>query len=165
MRDELNLTIEKLKERARKTDNCVKEIAIAPQTLYVRSYNSVTIKKKTNLLRDTALDAMRKYGTDTTRRMYFTKYSTDAPQEIFYCVAIPSGSQGEFVKNAPELKAISLFHHGSYEDIAEARKKLFSYAEENNIKLSGICRNLYLEGPPQHTDPSKFITKIIAIVE
>ena len=42
---------------------------------------------------------------------------------------------------------------------------LISCAEENNIKLSGTFRNLYLEGPPQHKDKSKFITQIIAIVE
>ena len=39
------------------------------------------------------------------------------------------------------------------------------YAEENNIKLSGTFRNLYLEGPPQHKDKDKFITHIIAIIE
>jgi effector-binding domain-containing protein len=65
----------------------------------------------------------------------------------------------------PELKAISFFHHGAYEDIPEVRKKLISYAEENNIKLTGVFRNIYLEGPPQHKDKSKFITQIIAIIE
>ena len=165
MRDELNLTIEKLKERTLKQGENVKEITIEPQTIYRRTYNSVTIADKTNLLRDTALEAMKKYGTDTTRRMYFTEYSANAPQEISYCVAVPKESEGEYVNNLPEFKAISFFHHGAYEDIQDARKKLIVYAEENNIKLSGTFRNLYLEGPPQHKDKSKFITQIIAIVE
>ena len=47
----------------------------------------------------------------------------------------------------------------------EARKKLISYAEENNLELTGVFRNIYLEGPPQHKDKSKFITQIIAIIE
>ena len=165
MRNELNLTIEKLKERVHTTNDAIKEITIEPQTIYCRTYNSTSIADKTNLLRDTALEAMRLHGTDTTRRMYFTEYSANAPQEVSYCVAVPQGSEGEYVSIIPELKAISFFHHGAYEDIPEARKRLVSYAEENNLTLTGVFRNIYLEGPPQHKDKSKFITQIIAIVE
>ena len=165
MRDELNLTIEKLKERSHNSKDIIKEITIEPQTIYCRVYNSTSIYDKTNLLRDTALEAMRLYGTDTTRRMYFTEHSTLSPQEISYCVAIPQGSEGEYVKQVPELKAISFFHHGAYEKLPEARKRLISYAEKNNIKLTGVFRSIFLEGPPQHKDPSKFITQIIAMVE
>ena len=113
MRDELNLTIEKLKERTLKTNDTIKEITIEPQTIYIRTYNTVTIADKTNLLRNTALEAMREYGTDTTRRMYFTEYSISDPQEIAYCVAVPPKSEGEYVKQIPKLKAISFFHHGA----------------------------------------------------
>lgn len=165
MRDELNLTIEKLKERTQKKDAVVKEITLEPQTIYCRVYNSLSVADKTNLLRETALEAMRLYGTDTTRRMYFTEYCADAPEKISYCVAVPPESCGEYVGDIPELKAISLFHHGAYEDIPETRKKLISYADKNNIKLTGTFRNIYLEGPPQHKDKSKFITQIIAIIE
>lgn len=165
MRDELNLTIEKLKERVHTANDAVKEISIDAQTIYCRIYNSTSIADKTNLLRDTALEAMRLYGTDTTRRMYFTEYSANAPQEVSYCVAVPQGSEGKYVQNIPEFKAISLFHHGAYENISEARKRLVSYAEENELKMSGVFRNIYLEGPPQHKDKSKFITQIIAIIE
>ena len=165
MRDELNLTIEKLKERTQKKSNVIREITIEPQTIYCRVYNSTSIADKTNLLRDTALEAMRLHGTDTTRRMYFTEYSAKAPQDIFYCVAVPQGSEGEYIKHLPELKAISFFHHGAYEEIPEVRKRLITYAEENNLKLTGVFRNVYLEGPPQHKDKSKFITQIIAIAE
>ena len=165
MRDELNLTIEKLKERTPNHENEIKEITIEPQTIYRRIYDSVTVLDKTNLLRDTAIEAMKKYGTDTTRRMYFTEYSQTDPQKISYCVAIPKNSEGEYTVNLPTLKAISVFHHGAYETIPYTRKKLSLYAEENNIKLSGVFRSLYLEGPPQHKDKSKFITQIIAIIE
>lgn len=165
MRDELNLTIEKLKERTNKHGGEIKEITIEAQSVYVRTYNSTTIADKTNLLRDTALEAMRQYPTDTTRRLYFTEYHASAPEEIFYCVAVPQESEGEHVRQMPALKAISFFHHGAYEGIPEARNRLVGYAAENNIKLTGVFRNLYLEGPPQHKDKSKFITQIIAIIE
>lgn len=165
MRDELNLTIEKLKERALQTNDTIKEITIDPQCIYVRTYNTVTIADKTNILRNTALEAMKKYGADTTKRMYFTEYSEKTPEEISYCVAVPYESKGEFVKLLPEIKAISFFHHGAYEGIGEARKRLVAYAHENGVELSGTFRNLYIEGPPQHKDKSKYITQIIAIVK
>ena len=165
MRDELNLTIEKLKERTSKSGSEVKRITIDPQKIYCRTYDSLSIADKTNLLRDTALEAMRQYGTDITRRMYFTQYNAANPQEVSYCVAVPKTSEGEYIVQMPELKAISFFHHGPYEEIADARKKLIVYAEDNGIKLSGVFRNLYLEGPPQHKDPSRYITQIIAITD
>lgn len=165
MRDELNLTIEKLKERTRKKGDAIKEIVVEPQTIYCRVYNASSIADMTNLLRDTALEAMRLHGTDTTKRMYFTEHSAKSPLDVSYCVAVPPESEGEYIKSLPKLKAIAFFHHGAYENIPETRKKLITYAEENNIKLTGVFRNIYLEGPPQHKDKSKFITQIIAIIE
>lgn len=165
MRDELNLTIEKLKERTNTSADDVKEITIEPQTIYCRTYNSISIADKTNVLRNTALEAMKIYGTDTTKRMYFTEFFSDKPEEISYCVAIPAESEGEYVIKTSALKAISLFHHGAYENIPDARKRLITYAKENNLKLTNVFRNLYLEGPPQHKDKSKFITQLIAIIE
>ena len=165
MRDELNLTIEKLKERTKKANAIIKEITIPAQTIYTRTYNSNPIADKTNLLRDTALEAFRAYETDTTKRLYYIEYSVKVPDEISYCVAIPTGSRGEYVKNIPDVRALSVYHHGAYEDIPDTHKKLFEYAKENGITLSGKCRHIYLEGPPQHKDKTKFITQIIAIIE
>ena len=165
MRDELNLTIEKLKERTDNQGSNIKEITIDPQTIYCRVYNSTSIADKTNLLRDTALEAMKTYGTDTTRRMYFTQYNLNSPREVSYCVSVPPESEGEYVIKNPEIKAFSVFHHGAYEDIPETIKKLVSHAHENNIKLTGTFRNIYLEGPPQHKDKNKFITQIVAPIE
>jgi len=165
MREELNLTIEKLRERTHKENDEIKEITIEPQTVYCRIYNSKSVADKTNLLRDTAIEALRKHGTDITRRMFFTEYSADEPEEVSYCVAVPAESEGEHIKHLPELAAISFFHHGAYEDIPDVRKRLIVYAEEKGIKLTGVFRNLYLEGPPQHKDKRKFITQIIAMVE
>ena len=164
-RDELNLTIEKLKERTQKANSDVKEITIGAQTIYSRRYSSTTIEDKTNLLRNTALEAFRAYETDTTKRLYYIEYSVKNPDEIYYCVAIPSGSKGEYVKNIPEIRALSVYHHGGYENIPDTRKNLFEYAKERGITLSGKCRHIYLEGPPQHKDKNKFITQIIAIIE
>ena len=165
MRDELNLTIEKLKGRTKKANLVFEELTIPSQTIYSRTYTSTTVADKTNLLRDTALEAMRAYGTDTTRRMYYIEYSVKDPDKISYCVAVPSESEGEYVEHIPDVRALSVHHYGAYEDIPDTRKKLFAYAKENGITLSDRCRHIYLEGPPQHKDKSKFITQIIAIIE
>ena len=47
MRDELNLTIEKLKERTREKGGDIKEITIEPQCIYCRTYNATSIADKT----------------------------------------------------------------------------------------------------------------------
>ena len=108
MRNELNLTIEKLKERAFKPNDSIKEIIIEPQTIYRRTYSSTSIADKTNLLRNTALEAMKIHGTDTTRRMYFTEISANVPEEVSYCVAVSADSKGEFIQNIPASKVLSL---------------------------------------------------------
>lgn len=165
MRDELNLTIERLEERTSEQGETIKEITIEHQIVYNRNYNCTSVAKKTILLRNTALEAMREYGTDTTKHMYFTEYSLNAPEAVSFCIAVPNTSKGEHVKQIPTLRAISLFHHGAYEDIPTVTKNLLSYAEENGIKLSGRIRSLFLEGPPQHNDKTKFITQVMAIIE
>ena len=165
MRDELNLSIEKLYERTNKTQNQIKEITVEPQTVYCRTYHSPTIAERTVVLRETALEAMRAYGTDTTRRMYFIEYPLQDTDEISYAVAVPPESKGEYIVNIPSFRAISLYHHGAYEDIPATRERLVSFAKEHNLKISGKCRHVYLEGPPQHKDKSKFITQIILLLE
>lgn len=165
MRDTLNLNIEKLYERANKTSDTIREITIAPQTIYRRRYNSSSIAEKTNLLRATALESMKKHGVDTTKRMYFIEYPLENTDDVSYCVAVPPESEGEHIQKFPALRAISLFHHGAYETIPSARERLIAHAKENNIKTSGKCRHLYLEGPPQRKDKSKFITQIILLID
>ena len=164
-RDTINLAIEKLKQRNRKQDQVISEVTIEPQTVYCRIYNSPSITSKTNLLRDTALEAMKTYGTDITKQMYYTEFSTANPSETFYCVAVPPESNGKYINRHSALKALSFFHHGPYEELPAAREKLISYANDNHITLSGVFRHVYFEGPPQHSDKNRFITQVLAIIE
>jgi len=113
------------------------------------------------LLRNTALEAMRAYGTDTTRRMYFIEYSISAPLEAAFCIAIPPESEGEFVTLLPPTDALSIYHHGAYEDLPAVGRRLLEYAAEHQFSPRGTLRHIYLEGPPQHKDPSKFITQVV----
>lgn len=165
MRDELNSTIEKLYERAGKNKNQIREIKIERQTVYFKKYRTHSIDERNVLLRETALEAMRKYETDITRRMYFIEYPLKDTDALTYAVAVTPQSTGENILNIPSFNAISVFHHGAYEDIPKVRERLAAYAEENDIKIRGTCRHIYVEGPPQHKEPSKFITQIILPID
>ncbi len=161
MRDELNLNIERLYERTNKTQNRITKITVEPQTVYCRTCCTHDIAEKSAMLRDTALEATRIYGTDTTKRMYFIEYPLKDPDDITYSIAVPPGSSGEGICYLPAFSAVSTFHHGAYEEIPKIQESLIHYAKENGIRLSQKCRHVYLEGPPQHKDPHKFITQVL----
>ena len=40
-------------------------------------------------------------------------------------------------------------------------RQLLDYAKAHGLTPQGILRHTYLEGPPQHKDPAKFITHVI----
>lgn len=160
LRDELNLNIEKLYEWVQTGEAQIKTIRLERQRIYRRSYHSETIAERTVALRNTALEAMHAYGTDTTRRMYFTEYPITAKAEVSFCVAIPPESEGEFVEWTESMPALCIYHHGAYEEMYDVVQKLLEYAKENGLEPRGMVRNTYLEGPPQHKDPHKFITQV-----
>lgn len=164
-RDALTRTIEQLRERADRQSETVKEITLESQTVYCRVCQGASVADKTDILRNTALEAMKTYGTDITGRMYFIESIPEDPRTIFYCAAIPAGSRGDGVVITPKAKALSVIHHGAYENLPEARKKLLTYAETYGIRLSGKFRHVFWEGPPTHKDTSRFVTQVIAIIE
>lgn len=166
LRDELNLNIEKLKERARNENNFkIQETLLPAQTIYRQTLHTVSIEKKKNILRNIVFDAMKNYGSDTSKRMFFIEYPLDDPDCISYCAAILSEGQDENICQLPEEKALCIFYHGSYESLPIARDKIIAYAKENGITLKNRCRHIYLEGPPQHKDPQKFITQVAIPIE
>lgn len=164
LRDELNRHIESLKERSNKEPQ-VKLVRLPQQTVYRRVYPASTVAERTALLHATALEAMRLYGTDITQRMYLVESSIARPKEVSFCAAVPPGSKGEYVETLPAAPALSLYHHGAYEDLPAAEKKLRAYARRHGFTPKGTLRRIYLEGPPQHKDPAKFITQVALPLE
>ncbi len=165
LRDQLNLNIEKLYERTSAVPPQVRKLRLQSQLVYRRTYCSDSVAEKTVLLRNTALEAMRTYGTDTTRRMYFIEYSISTPLEASFCVAVPPGSEGEFVTLLQPTDALSIYHHGAYEELPAVGRRLLAYAGEHQASPRGTLRHIFLEGPPQHKDPSKFITQVVLPIE
>lgn len=166
LRDELNLNIEKLKERL-KTDNDfeIRHISLPAQTVYCKSMNADSVEEKKEHLRDLLAVTLRKYSSDSTKRMFFIEYSLDAPEFVSYYISVSSNTHDDNLIHLPEEDSLSLYYHGNYEDIPMIREKLIDYAKENNIPLKGTCRHIYLEGPAQHKDPSKYITQIALLLK
>lgn len=165
LRDTLTRNIDQLYERTGRYANQIRELHLEAQVVYRRVLSSDTIEDKKLLLRNTALTAMRQYGTDLTRRFYFTEFPLAHPEQISFCVAVPPTSQGEGIVQIPPMRAICLYHHGSYEQLPAVRKKLLAYAQEQGLTPTGFCRHVYLEGPPQHKDRRHYITQVILPVE
>ena len=128
-------------------------------------YPASTVAERTALLHATALEAMRLYGTDITQRMYLVESSIAHPQEVAFCAAVPPESEGDHVVTLPATPALSLYHHGAYEDLPSAEKKLCAYARRYGLTPTGKLRRIYLEGPPQHKAPAKFVTQVALPLE
>ena len=165
LRDDLDRHIEKLKERSNAEPPQVKLIRLPQQTVYRRVCTAPTVAERTTLLRTTALEGMRRYGTDITQRMYLVESPLDRPDEISFCVAVPPESRGEHVETLPATQALSLYHHGSYEELPAVAQRLLDHAREHGLTPRGTLRRIYMEGPPQHKDPAKFITQVALPVE
>ena len=161
LRDDLNRHIEKLKERSNVSPPEVKTVLLPQQCVYCRVCPAPTVAERTTLLRKAALDSMRLYGTDITQRMYLVESRLDRPEEISFCVAVPPESRGEGIRILPAAQALSVYHHGAYETLYTAVEQLIGYAREHGLRHTGVIRRIYLEGPPQHKDPDKFITQVV----
>lgn len=130
MRDELNASIEKLYERADKNKNQIRQIKVEPQTVYVKKQRTHNIDERISFLRETALEAMRKYKADISRRMYFIEYPLTDTDNLTYAISVASESSGDNILHIPSFPALSYFHHGAYEDIPQARERLLAYAKK-----------------------------------
>jgi len=84
---------------------------------------------------------------------------------VSFCVAVPPESEGDHVVTLPATPALSLYHHGAYEDLPAAEKKLRRLRARHGFTPTGKLRRIYLEGPPQHKDPAKFITQVALPIE
>ena len=94
LRDELNRQIEGLQERSNAEPPQVKRVRLPQQTVYRRVYTAPTVAQRAALLRGTALEAMRLYGTDLTQQMYLVESRIGHPGEAAFCVAVPPESRG-----------------------------------------------------------------------
>ena len=163
LRDELTQNIEKLKQRAGIAECRV--LTLPAQTVYCRKAFLVTVEERKDFLREVFMDALRLYGSDDSKRMFFIEYELKQPEEITCYISVPSGSVGDHVTVLSEQKALCLFYRGCYESLPKARETLLHQASGQGLALTGIARHTYLEGPPQHKDPANYITQVALFLQ
>jgi len=163
LRDELTQNIEKLKQRAGTTD--FKILTLPAQTVYCRKTSLGTVEERKDFLREIFMTALRLYGSDDSKRMFFTEYALDHPGEVTCYISVPAASVGENVVRLQEQKALCIFYRGCYESLPKVRETLLAQASARGLALSGIARHTYLEGPPQHKDPANYITQVALLLQ
>lgn len=164
IRDELNLNIEKLEERVKRGDE-FRLMTVPEQTVFCRTVRAETVDERKVFLRKFITEAMRKYASDTSKRMYFIEYPLSDPAEISFCIAVKPESKGDGIRHLEKETALGTFFHGGYEKIPEIREKLLAFATERGYIPRGTCRHIYLEGPAQHSNEKDFITQVVLPLE
>lgn len=165
IRDDLTASIEKLYERSTEASNTIKEVNMDEQSIYRYKSFSGTVEEKVGIMRKLARKALRDYGVELTRRLYFIQFDMNNPNELSFCVTVSSKCKDEAIEIIPQAKGICLYFHGSYEDIGKAEKMLLDYAEEHKLQHTGIFRQIFVEGPPHHKDPEKYITQVVLLLK
>ncbi|MDO4564789.1 MAG: MerR family transcriptional regulator [Clostridia bacterium] len=160
-RDELNQNIRELRLRADIGDAMqFSRVTIPKQTVFCRKFVCSTIEEKKERLREAVTEALKTYGFDTGRRMFFIEFPLSDPTEVACYVSVLEGSVGENILKLPKTEALCVTWRGEYERLPEIRERMLDWAEKEGLEHMGVCRHIYLEGPPQHGDESKFITRV-----
>ena len=165
MRDELNLSIEKLRVRLVDTGDAPRRVILPDVTVYARTLRAGTVEARMAQLRDVIPAAMRQYGSDTGRRMFFTEFPLHDSSLSTYCIAIPPGSTGEHVRILPAQPALLCTLRGDYAGLPAMHARLRDAAAKMQLPTLDICRHIYIEGPAQHRDPDKFITQVALLLD
>jgi effector-binding domain-containing protein len=81
----------------------------------------------------------------------FTLYHADEPQidaEVCEPLAAPFTAAGRVqVHELPAAEVASTIHHGSFLTLSAAYEELLRWIEQNGYRISGPCRELYLQPP------------------
>lgn len=77
------------------------------------------------------------------------------------------GKESERIKfrEIPEVKVLSIFHKGSYDEIGEAYAYIMKYAKDNGYKVSGLSRECYIDGIWNKESVEEWLTEIQLPIE
>ncbi|MFC1954870.1 GyrI-like domain-containing protein, partial [Chloroflexota bacterium] len=57
-------------------------------------------------------------------------------------------------------EAASIVFEGSYEEMGEAYNAIMSWIANNDYRINGLCRELYLVSPGDTSDPTQYVSEI-----
>lgn len=91
----------------------------------------------------------------------------DADFEPCFPVRKGKNQNGISVRELKGGKCISLIHKGAYDRLGDTYKKLYDYANGNNLKIKLPTREVYIKGPGMilRGNPNNYLTEIIFMIE
>ncbi|MEA1928211.1 MAG: GyrI-like domain-containing protein [Candidatus Auribacterota bacterium] len=95
--------------------------------------------------------------------VYYSSPDSD-PVDFEVCVPVPPGVTGEGkvkVKTLSGGTMASLIYVGPYREIGSAYSILMKWIEKSEYRPSGPCREVYLKGPEETSDPKEYRTEIL----
>jgi effector-binding domain-containing protein len=65
----------------------------------------------------------------------------------------------------PASKAVYINYYGAYDRVSEAYRSVKKYLEANKLKQKQPVIQQFITGPTQESDTTKWLTKIVFLVE
>lgn len=159
----LNRNIQMLQVRsAKQGDLTICQTVLPRQVCFCRRYQCKDITDAAINLRNTYIAAARTGKMSTTARMFTMRMMQDPNVlDLMCCIPVDADFDGSERLEFAETDALCIYYRGPYEEIATAIQALEKYTEENRIKITGLFRSIYLEGPPNRKEKSAdYITQI-----
>ena len=163
LRASLDRNIQMLQVRsAKQGDLTVHKTFLPAQTCFCRKYECTDVSDASNKLRDTYIAAARTGKMSMTGRMFTMRISNSIKKlELMCSIPVDNSFEGPERVDFIESPALCIYYRGPYEGIINATKALMAYVKENNIKVAGSFRSIYLEGPPNRGEKSEdYITQV-----
>lgn len=163
LRAALDRNIQMLQVRSAKFgDMTVRKTSLMRQTCLCRRYQCKDTLEAANRLRDTYIAAARTGKMSMLSRMFTMRMKQDPDVlDLMCCIPVDDSFEGEERMEFSETQALCIYYRGPYEGTSTAIRALERHIKENDIKVTGAFRSIYLEGPPNRGDNSNdYITQI-----
>ena len=184
LRDQLDRYIAQLRLRQASTSKFEVVSATLPGfTAFCRDFESANVAEKTVQLRQTYIDALKRYPVDTVNKMctqipiqsaFLTGHSSQnaaagdngcaeesAKESGTFIVPVTPTCTGDDIRQFPSVAAICIYYRGPYENFPEIHAQLSEYAQSHDLTPQGFFRNIYMEGPPTHgANKDAYITQV-----
>ena len=105
----------------------------------------------------------------TPAGLYFEWDDKTQQTDMAAAVPVPPGTKIEnpiiSINAIPASKAISVNHNGAYENIRDAYTSLDNYISQKKLSRRFPVIEQYITGPQQETDTSKWLTRVVYLIE
>jgi effector-binding domain-containing protein len=95
----------------------------------------------------------------------FREEAVDAEVAVPVAGSVPEGERVKARELPGAEQMACLVHEGSYETVGGTYGQLMKWIEANGYRVTGPCREVYLQGPESGGDPSTYVTEIQFPVE